>query len=102
MIKAFPAMNGPYAIDDSDSDMVTDYCIGKEVIYVAFAWSVAEQVYEVMKKTAEEHKVGFFDASATKGDILFPDNKGLSNPIDNPNNLSSIQEIRISRARSGG
>ena len=94
MIKTFPAMNGPYAIIDLDDDIATDYCIGKDVIYVTFAWSVAEKAYEVMKANAEKYEVGFFDASGDKGDILIPDGSGKNQPIDRPGNLSSIQEIR--------
>ena len=96
MISTFPAMNGPYAIDDLDNELVTDYCIGKDVIYVTFAWSTAEKAYEVMKRVAEKHQVGFFDASATDGDILLPDNNGKHRPIDKPDNLSSIQQIKRS------
>ena len=96
MISIFPAMNGPYAVDDPDNELITDYCIGKHVIYVTFAWSIAEKAYEVMKRLAEKHKVGFFDASANDGDILFPDNNGTNRPIDRPDNLSSIQQIKRS------
>jgi len=47
MIESYPAMNGPYAKEeDEDNDYVTDYCIGKDVIYAAFSWSLAEQAYE--------------------------------------------------------
>ena len=42
MIKTFPGMNGPYASDDFDDPKVTDYSIGKNIIYAAFAWSEAE------------------------------------------------------------
>jgi hypothetical protein len=96
MIVTFPAMNGPYAADDPENDFITDYCVGKDVIYVAFAWSVAEKAYEIMMTLAEKHRVGFFDASANNGDILIPDNNGTNWPIDRPDNLSSIQQIRSS------
>lgn len=94
MIKVFPALNGPFATDNPDNYFATDYCIGKEVIYAAFSWPVAEKAYEVMKDMAEKHKVGFFDASAEEGDILFPNESGKSEPIDGPGNPSSIQQIR--------
>jgi hypothetical protein len=94
MIQTFPAMNGPYATDDPDNENVTDYCIGKDIIYVTFSWSLAEKAYEKMKATAEKHKVGFYDTSADDGDILFPDSNGKNIPIDRPNNLSSIQQIK--------
>jgi len=72
IIETFPALNGPYAAEDPDDDTVTDFCIGKDVIYACFSWSVAEKAYEIMKEKAEKHKVGFFDVSAESGDILFP------------------------------
>ena len=101
MIETYPAMNGPYAKEeDEDNDFVTDYSIGKDVIYAAFSWSLAEKAYEKMKALAEKHKVGFFDASANEGDILLPDENGKHQPIDKQDNLSSIQQIKNS-ASSG-
>lgn len=88
MIQTFPAMNGPFASDDDDNTNVSDYSVGKDVIYVAFAWSLAEEAYKTMLKLAEKHGVGFFDVSSDNGDILFPDN-GKLKPIDNPTNNSN-------------
>jgi hypothetical protein len=75
MIKEFPAMNGPFASDDVDDPKVTDYSVGMDVIYAAFAWSEAENAYPKMVELAEKHKVGFFDASGS-GDILIPNENG--------------------------
>jgi hypothetical protein len=101
MIETYPAMNGPYAKEeDEDNDFVTDYSIGRDVIYAAFSWSLAEQAYEKMKAVAEKHEIGFFDASADEGDILFPDEDGKHQPVDRKENLSSIQQIKNS-ASSG-
>jgi hypothetical protein len=80
MIQTFPPMNGPYAVDDIDNPSTSDYCIGKDVICVAFAWSLAGQAYEKMIELAEKHGVGFFDVSSDNGDILFPEN-GKLKPI---------------------
>jgi hypothetical protein len=88
MIQTFPAINGPFASDDDDNPNVSDYSIGKDVIYVAFAWSLAEQAYNRMLELAEKHKVGFFDVSSDNGEILFPDN-GKLRPIGNPTNNSN-------------
>jgi hypothetical protein len=93
MITIFPALNGPFAVDDPNEN-VSDYCIGKDVIYVAFGWSIAEKAYGVMESVAEKHRVGFYDASADDGDILFPNNNGKNYPIDRPQNLSSIEQIK--------
>lgn len=78
----YPAMNGPYSSDDEDDPKVTDYCIGNNVIYAAFAWSQAEQAYPSMFNIAAKHNVGFFDASGESG-IFIPDGKG---------NLKNIRE----------
>ena len=71
MITEFPALNGPYATEE-ENERLTDYSIGTNVIYAAFAWSMAEQAYSTMLKLAEKHQVGFFDVSSDNGDILIP------------------------------
>jgi len=76
--KTFPDMNGPEAsIDEPDDEYtemhLTDYSIGRNVIYAAFAWSVAEEAYELTKTLARKHGVGFFDASGMNGDVYLPD-----------------------------
>jgi len=73
MIQYYPPMNGPLASEDVDAPNVTDHCIGNNVIYSAFAWSVAEDAYLKMRELAIKHSVGFFDVSANNGEILFPD-----------------------------
>lgn len=93
MIKTFPAMNGPYAYDDIDNPKMTDYSIGKDIIYAAFAWSEAENAYPKMLELAEKYKVGFFDVSASDGNILFPNSDNGFSKIDNPDKESSIEEI---------
>ena len=76
MIEVFPPMNGPLAGDDDDDNPhVTDHCVGREVIYSAFAWSCAEEAYSRMRDLALKHRVGFFDASSEDGEILFPDRR---------------------------
>jgi hypothetical protein len=78
MIKTFPPMNGPLASfeDDDDDEKLTDYSIGKNIIYAAFAWSVQEEAYKAMRTLAIKHKVGFFDVSTDNGEILFPSATG--------------------------
>ena len=71
MTRFFPPMNGPLAVD-SDASEVTDHCIGKSVIYSAFAWSVAERAYNKTRELAIKHRVGFFDVSSDEGEVLFP------------------------------
>ncbi len=72
MVQFFPPLNGPLASDDVDDPRVTDHCIGKDVIYSAFSWSVAEDAHPKMRELAIKHSVGFFDVSAEEGEILFP------------------------------
>jgi hypothetical protein len=71
MRQYFPAMNGPYG-SDLDDPHVTDFCIGRSVIYVTFAWSLAEEAHDLMRRLAVEHDVGFFDVSADNGEIVNP------------------------------
>lgn len=84
MKETFPPMNGEYAPDsallDKDEALeahLVDYCIGRDVIYGAFAWSVMEEAYEQMRKLAQKHDVGFFDVSSDNGDIILPDGSKL-------------------------
>lgn len=80
MKETFPPMNGEYAPDlklleenEKLESYLTDYCIGRDVIYAAFAWSVADEAYELMRSLARKHNVGFFDVSGEDGDIILPD-----------------------------
>ena len=70
MRESFPAMNGPYKSESMDS-AVTDYSIGRFVIYAAFAWSVAPKALMHMRDLAAKHRVGFYDVSDTD-EILYP------------------------------
>jgi hypothetical protein len=72
MLSQYPAMNGPDSSDDVDNPKVTDYSIGKSVIYAAFSWSEAEGALNVMFRFAEKHRVGFFDVSAEDGGVWLP------------------------------
>jgi len=74
----YPNMNGPgISDDDFDNPRLTDYSIGKEVIYSAFSWSEAEEAYPLVRTLAVEHNVGFYDVSGDDGDgeIYFPGNQ---------------------------
>jgi hypothetical protein len=78
MIQTYPAMNGPFAVDElpEDDAVVTDYSVGKEVIYAAFAWSKAEVAYEAVFALAGKHGVGFFNASSEQGEVWLPNGRG--------------------------
>jgi hypothetical protein len=76
MISEYPNMNGPGVSDDDDSPKFTDYSLGKTMIYAAFAWSECKAAYSTMFKLAGKHKVGFFDVSATNGEVWVPASSG--------------------------
>ena len=68
-------MNGPDATDDDDLiDRAGDYNIGRSMIYATFPWSLAEEIYPVVRRLAVECNVGFYDVSSDEGDgeIYFP------------------------------
>ncbi len=52
---------------------MTDYSIGRDIIYAAFSWAVAEEADEQMRSLAQKHNVGLFEVSADDGEIILPD-----------------------------
>jgi hypothetical protein len=72
IIKSYPPMNGPLASDDVDNPKVTDYSVGRVVIYGGFAWSEAEAAYREMLELAGKHRIGFFDVSSSDGAVWVP------------------------------
>jgi len=72
MRQCFPAMNGPYAVHDFDNPRVSDYSVGRTIIYASFRWSEAEAAYTAMFDLAKKHGVGFFDVSANDGQVWVP------------------------------
>lgn len=76
----YPNMNGPNAVTDEEmlepgvEDRLGDYSIGHHVIYAAFSWSEAENVYPLVRALAVKYGVGFYDVSGDEGDgeIYFP------------------------------
>lgn len=76
MIQTFGAMNGPFSTGDYDSATVSDYSVGRHLIYVAFAWSQAEPAYHTVTRLAAKHQVGFFNASSDKAEVWLPDGNG--------------------------
>lgn len=78
MIQSYAALNGPFSSGDlpEDESTATDYSVGRSVIYAAFAWSKAQQAYEVMFSLAAKHGVGFFNVSSENAEVWLPDGKG--------------------------
>ena len=73
--REWPCLNGPGFRDENlDSPQLTDYSIGKHMIYAGFAWPQAENAYEAVRRLAVKHEVGFYDVSGDEGDgeMYFP------------------------------
>ena len=72
--ETYPNMNEPNAVDMDRLELAADYSIGCHVIYGAFSWSQAEEVYPLFRELAVKHEVGFYDVSGDEGDgeIHFP------------------------------
>lgn len=93
----FPNMNGPDVSDDDLSARHSDYSIGTNVIYGAFAWSEAELAYDVVRRLAVEHNVGFYDVSGDEGEgeIYFPgDDLRLPSPGSWRTIAAQFRELR--------
>ncbi|MCL1994192.1 MAG: hypothetical protein FWG66_14710 [Spirochaetes bacterium] len=85
LIKKYPPMNGPFALNDDEiakmknEAYLTDYSIGRVVIYAAFAQSVSAQAYKAVRQLARKHDVGLFTASyIDDGKIIFSDKEIIS------------------------
>jgi len=72
-------MNGPFALPDDEFDKldrkqeayITDYSIGKAVIYMGFAWSLVDEAETTVRELIRRHKTGFYNPGS--GEVLFPD-----------------------------
>ncbi|HEY2495114.1 MAG TPA: hypothetical protein VGI33_19670 [Paenibacillus sp.] len=77
MKESFPQMNGPYApsddildaLEEAEDHRVSDYSMGRDIIYICFAWSCADDAYKTVRNLAQKHRVGFFDVSGN-GEII--------------------------------
>ena len=76
MIMQFPWIDDPNYLNDIDNPKLAEYNFGRSIIYVAFAWSEAENAREAVFQLAQKHKVGFFDVSAENGQVWLVDDKG--------------------------
>lgn len=81
--ETFPQMNGPHALtepewaDLSDESYISDYAFYENAVYIAFAWSLADEAYDTVRVSAVKHGLGFFDISG-EGSIFLPDGSKLS------------------------
>lgn len=80
LIKFYPAMNGPLSDDELMEQLdeqgldayMTDYSIGKHLIYGGFAWSLAQKAHELVTELAAKYNLGFYDPSNAPDDIYLP------------------------------
>src|SRR5271156_97515 len=74
VIRFFPPLNGVFAEEElpEDESTTADYSIGKETIYIAFAWSKAELAYQTTLDLAANHDLGFFNISSQDEEVWLP------------------------------
>ncbi len=70
MIRTFPPMNGPQALDSDDAD--TDYSIGYGIIYVAFRWARTDEALGKFLSLGVRHSVGVCEVSESPVVIYRP------------------------------
>ena len=70
-----PPLNGEFAPADGDLGngeyQEADYAIATEAIYVAFAWSDAQKVYNLAERLAKQFDVALFDICRNR--VIYPD-----------------------------
>ncbi len=73
--RSYPDMDSMEAADliPNDDGSLSSYSIGKQAIYVCFAWSKAEEAYTRVMELAGRHEVGFFDVSSPGQEVWMPD-----------------------------
>ena len=90
----FPPLNGEFAPSDDEADegehYMCDYCIAKDAIYCAFAWSDAEDAYKLSQEKAKEHDVAFFDVESYI--VYYPDGYVMNLSGETKASNNKIQE----------
>lgn len=79
MVATHPPMNGPLASDEpDDSDVkLTDYSIGRDIIYLGGSWENADTALALALQLAEKHRLGVFD---TTSEVVWLPAKGKMAP----------------------
>ena len=62
---------------NENNEYLTEYSIGKNIIYSIFNWRKAEEAFELIKILSEKHKIGFLiiEAYLEINEIYFPNGK---------------------------
>jgi hypothetical protein len=78
MIVSFPPLNGPFSKEElpEDESTLADYSLDKALVYVAFAWSKADEAYAKCFELAQRHRLGFFNVSSNTSDVWLPGKDG--------------------------
>ncbi len=72
MFEKFPPLNGEYAPSEEQFHLkeiethLTDYSIGKNAVFCAFGWDVAEEALEDIIAMADEYKAGVYDLQSNE------------------------------------
>lgn len=99
----FPPMNGPFTPDDKQleenshmEERLTDYCIGRDVIYMSFAYSMAQSAFDIVKRAAYFSNTGFFEAGGNDNPCFFDKNTPmiLEGEWFKPTAVYSFQEVK--------
>lgn len=66
MVATHPPISGPLAADEpDDSDIrLTDYSIGRDIIYFGGSWKNADNALALALQLAEKHGLGVFDTTS--------------------------------------
>jgi hypothetical protein len=73
MIITFPPMNGLLRSSNADDPRVSDYSLGRHMIYGAFAGSVGAAAHQRALELAKKHRVGFYSLSDEPSEIWIPE-----------------------------
>jgi hypothetical protein len=70
----FPPLNGVFSKEElpDDEASATDYSIGRQIIYAAFAWSKVDSAYQAVIDLAAKHHLGFFNVSSDLEEVWLP------------------------------
>ena len=74
VVRVFPPLNGVHSEKEPPEDEATaaDYSIGRQMIYIGFAWSKTELSYQTTFDLVIKHDLGFFNVSSQDEEVWLP------------------------------